>query len=274
MHFRFAAVAMLFAAFLTFDASAMEISKYPRVYKGGEGLVVKVVSLKSEKKQALVEISGIDTELDGIVLLTEEVIQGKGSALQYRLHGEDRFIIRSDETWYGWKSMEVYLPETPTKSVGVYYDEKESKKVKGEALLRRYEKTKKDGTLAKLEKFNRADREKQQNKYYAEEAAHTEKACGIKLPAAIDWKTVTDDMMKDISIYGYCQAPLDALRWICDKGPEKKAAVQKKVKKVGCRFGTAMKITVSGDGLVAWTTYKDAANASDFAQANLENALQ
>lgn len=273
MRTTFAAAALLSLFSLSFEASAMEISKYPRVYKGGEGLVVKVVSVKGEKKQALVELSGVDTELDGIVLLTEEVNAGKGTALKTRLHGEDVWVMRSDESWYGWKSMEVYLPETPTKSTGVYYDEKASKKVKGEALLKTYEKQKKDGTLAKLQAFNRKEREAAQNKYYAEEIQSTADSCGFKIPATIDWKSVSDDLLKDISIYGYCTPPLSALRGICGKSPDQKAKVKSKVKSVTCTFGAAMKVTLSS-GVVQWVAAKDSSNQDDFAQNNLQNALQ
>ncbi len=269
----FTVLALLAALALSSSAFALEISKYPRAYKGGEGLVVKVVSVKGEKKQALVQISGVDTELDEIVLLTEEVNAGKGTALKTRLHGEDVWVMRSDETWYGWKSMDVYLPETPTKSTNVYYDEAASKKVKGDALLKAYEKQKKDGTHAKLQKFNRADREKAQNKYYAEEVQSTADACGFKIPATIDWKAVSDDLLKDISIHGYCTPPLSALRSLCGKSPDLKAKVKAKVKSVACTFGATMKVTVAG-GVVQWTTHKDSSNQDDFAQNNLQNALQ
>ena len=242
--------------------AAMELSKYPRVYKGGEGLVVKVVSVKGEKKQALVQLSGVDTELDGVVLLTEEVSAGKGTALKTVLHGEDVWV------------MDVYLPETPTKPTNVHYDEKESKKVKGDAMLKTYEKQKKDGSLAKLQAFNRADREKAQNKSYAEEIKSTADACGFKVPAAIDWKSVSDQLFKDnISIHGYCSPPLSALRRLCDKSPALKAAVKSKVKSVGCRFASAMKLTLGANGVVSWITAKDSSNQDDYAQANLENAL-
>lgn len=254
-------------------AAEMQLSKYPRVYKGGEGMVVTVVSLKGEKKQALVEITGIDTELDGIVLLTEEINAGKGTALTTTLHGETVWLLRSDETWYGWKRMEVYLPETPTKSTDIHYDEKASKQAKPESLAKRHQSQLKDGTIGKLQKFNRADREKAQNKYYADEIKSTEEACGYKIPADIDWKSVTDELLKEISIHGYCSPPLSALRSICGKSAADKANVKKRVKKIACKFGAAMKITLGDDGTISWVTHKDSANQDDFAQNNLVNAL-
>lgn len=263
----------LFAGFaLSSTAHAeMELSKYPRVYRGGEGLVIKVVSTKGEKKQALVQVSGVDTEIDGVVFLADEDDGGK--ALKITLHGEGYWILRSQESWYGWKTMETYLPEHVTKAVEVYYDEKESKKVQSSALLAAHKKQTKDGTIAKLAKWNRAEREKYNNDEYAKEAKFSDEKCGAKMPASIVWKTVTDDHLKELSIAGYCAAPLYATRSLCEKSPEKKKAVTGKVKKVVCSFGAAMKLTLGADGTLNWVTAKDAANADDFARNNLENLL-
>lgn len=266
-----------FAAFVAVTLSSpahaeMELSKYPRAYKGGEGLVVKVVSLKGEKKQALIEFTGVDTEIDGVVFLADQADDGK--ALSITLHGEPYWPLRSEESWYGWKQMNAYLPEMVTKAVHLYYDEKESKQVDAAKLLATHKKQTKDGTIKELAKWNRPARELRNNENFAKEAQFAAKKCDMQVPATIAWKSVTDDHLKELSISGYCDAPLTAMRRLCERSDKnKKAAVKSKVKKVVCTFGPAMKLVLGADGTLQWTTSKDASNADDFATNNLDNLL-
>lgn len=136
----------------------MELSKNPRAYKGGEGLLVKIVSVKGDKKQALIEVTGVDTEIDGVVFLGEEDDGGK--SLKIQLHGKDYWPMRSQESWYGWKQISIFLPERITEAVHVYYDEQASKKIDAEGMLKSHNKQMKDGTIKELTKWNRATREK------------------------------------------------------------------------------------------------------------------
>lgn len=253
--------------------AAMELSKYPRAYKGGEGLLVKIVSVKGEKKQALIEVTGVDTEIDGVVFLGEEDDGGK--SLKITLHGKDYWPMRSQESWYGWKQISVFLPEHSTEAVHVHYDEGASKKIDADEMLKIHNKQMKDGTIKELAKWNRATREKNNEGYYAKEREVTEKRCDMKFTTQIDWKSVTDDHLKTISISGYCEAPLTAMRMLCERSQDnKKAAVKAKVKRVLCTLGeSGMKLTLGSDGTLTWKTAKDASNADEFAKSNLENQL-
>lgn len=86
---------------------------------------------------------------------------------------------------------------------------------------------------------------------------------------------MTDDHLKTISISGYCEAPLAAMRNLCERSKDpKKVQVKAKVKKVYCTFGaTGMKLTLGADGTLTWKTAKDASNADDFATSSLDNQL-
>mgnify|MGYP001583675879 CR=1 FL=1 len=56
---------LLAASLLTFNASALELAKYPQVFNAGKGISVTVAP-SSDGKQALIQVSGINHPLDEV----------------------------------------------------------------------------------------------------------------------------------------------------------------------------------------------------------------
>jgi hypothetical protein len=87
----------------------------------------------------------------------------------------------------------------------------------------------------------------------------------------VDWKSVSDEVIKRYSISSYCSSPLTALRQLCDSAVARKI-IKAKVKRLSCQFGAEQKLELQGD-LVRWTTAQDASNQEEFATKFFEKNL-
>jgi hypothetical protein len=244
-----------------------------KVYSGAEGVAVTVVPLTTEgpkgEKQALLLVQGTDSEFDGKAMLhsINETNRGADYITQYK--GEDFYtlVMRGSSSA---KSYELWVPRHRD-ALKVAYDEKRSEAVKAEDIYDKYQKLQKDGTLAKMAAFNRPEREAANERGFAELLKGMNDACGTKMTAAIDWKSVSDEVIKRYSVSSYCGNPLEALRRLCET-PVGRRIISAKVKKVSCQFGKELKLDIQ-DGAVSFTTEQEAANqeelASEFFKKNL-----
>ncbi len=269
---RFLLLAGVFAAFspVGFASVALKAGKYARVYKGGEGITVTVVPLMpNPEKDALIEVEGIESKIDEIVLRHKAVV-GRDTTWVTTIAGEDFWTLRSEKSW-GWKRLLLILPERPMEPIDMMYDEKASKSVKAVAFVKRHEKQIKDGSIAKIAAWNRAEREATHNAEFASALAVTNKACGSNLTASINWKTVTDEHLKALSIHSYCSPGLSALADGCSNA-ETKTKILKAVKSYECQLTTKdLKMKLEEGGKVLWLTHTDASNMDDFANAFVQN---
>jgi hypothetical protein len=99
---------------------------------------------------------------------------------------------------------------------------------------------------------------------YAEQLKALNTSCGTSVVGTIDWSTVSEELLMDYSISGYCENPLVSLSRLCDVSDEAKRTVQAKVKQVDCRFGNDLEPRIEAQRVV-WTTAKDAPNQEEFA---------
>lgn len=122
-----------------------------------------------------------------------------------------------------------------------------------------------------------------EKKIYAEQQSRledsvksTNEKCGTTIAVGFDWKSFNGVDLQDgsHSVYGYCEAPLNMIRRICDDSKEGAAAVKKDIKKYTCAWGGKGKRDIK---LAAGTlTYKidwDSSNDEDYAKAYLEKHL-
>jgi hypothetical protein len=244
-----------------------------KVYAGSEGESVAVIPLTAKgpqgEKQVLLYVQGTDSPFDGKALLhsVNEMSRGVDYITEYR--GNDFYTLVVRDSW-GSKRYELWVPEQ-RKAIIVSYDEKRSQALKADDIHALHEKQKKDGTLSRMAAFNRKEREAGNEQTLAEEVKALNEACGTQVTASIDWKSVSDEVIKKYSISSYCSSPLTALRRLCDSAAGKKA-IQAKVKKVTCQFGSELKLAIQA-GAVSWTTEKDAANQEEFATKFFEKNL-
>jgi hypothetical protein len=244
-----------------------------KVYAGSEGESVAVIPLTTQSpkggKQALLYVQGTGSEFDGKPLLhsINEQTRGADYITQYR--GDDYYTLVVRES-SGSKKYELYVPGHRD-GITVSYDEKRSQGLKADELYAQYQKLEKDGTLAKLTTFNRKERESGQQEGFTQVVKAMNAACGTSVTATIDWKSISDEVLKRYSISSYCGNPLEALQKLCES-PVGKKVIQAKVKKFSCQFGPELKLDVNA-GAVSFTTQQDAANQEEFATQYFEKTL-
>jgi hypothetical protein len=250
----------------TASAEDLKLSKYPKVYKGEEGVEVTVAQVMPEDKNlALIKVTGIDHDIDGKVFLHQIQVQGRAQAYVITVDGTERTRMRADDG-YWYKQYELYLPNS-IKAVSVWYDEKLSKKADAAALLKAYNKDK--ALQEKMAKFDRKANEARHNTELAKVDADTNKTCGSSIKTTIDWPTVKDEVLQKYSIYSYCGEVSDRFDSLCRDSNEGKVAA-KKVKKVTCKFASKLKLSRAGDHITL-EVEPETGNQEDFVSAYLKN---
>lgn len=258
---------LIASTFLTFNASALDLAKYPKAFAADKGISV-VVAPSSDEKQALVQISGINHPLDEVVLLTDVNARSQDeSDYATTLDGSAYVLIGQRQEW-GGESYQLYLPNNRD-PLYLSFDEKASKAVKPAELLALYEKQHKDGVQDKLARF---DREKRQQ-YYVERLqqmdAEASTSCGTTLKTDVDWQAMDEQLLKELSVSGYCGEVVNQMNNLCSSSPEFKEQAAK-LNTVECGFGKEMKIREKGNRIL-FTTERDAANQGEFINAFLRN---
>lgn len=267
-------LAMIIAAAMLCGASAWAAAPVGagKVYSGPEGESVAVIPLTDADahggKQFLLHVQGTGSVFDGKALLhsINEFDKHANYFTQYR--GEDYSTLTMRDR--GSKRYELSVPGTKD-GLTVTFDEKRTQALKADEVYGLYQKQKADGTLGKLAAFNRKERETGQEQGLAEELKLMNEACGTQVSTAVDWKSVSDEVIKRYSISSYCSSPLTALRRLCESAVARKI-IKAKVKKLSCQFGPEVKLELEGD-LVRWTTAQDASNQEEFATKFFEKNL-
>lgn len=238
-----------------------------KVYVGPEGESVAVIPLTTQgakgEKQALLYVQGTGTAFDGKPMLHSVNEQSRGVDYITQYRGDSYYtLVARDSRGAGSRKYELYTPGHRD-GLTVSYDEKRSQGLKAEDIYAQYQKLEKDGTLAKLSAFNRQERESGQKEGFTKVVKAMNDACGTSVTATIDWKSISDEVIKQYSISSYCGNPLEALEKLCGS-PVGKKIIQAKVKSYACQFGSELKLDVKA-GAVSFTTQQDAANQEEFA---------
>lgn len=109
---------------------------------------------------------------------------------------------------------------------------------------------------------------------FTEEAARIENACGVAIPATIDWSSFEDgDYQDGASVAGFCwSSAVDAIAWLCDDDLARDAITQR-INRLECAIGEERTATITEDGTYRYTfTWNDANSFTwhqDFLRDNL-----
>jgi hypothetical protein len=239
----------------------LQVGEPAKVYRGAEGLTVTMVPvLGGEMPRALIEISGVSSEIANVVLLYEKVPAGSLVwAYRTTLAGVDYSTVWRREPRTG-AEVDVYLPGSTRVARRVHYDEKASSTVDGEALARRHAAQLVDGTIAELQRFHRDEYEKDHDQRYDASLATARAACKAEIPGAIDWTTISDDALKRYNITSFCSAITGALHQVC-AFPAGREAVHH-VRELRCELGDTVDIAEREDGVLTWIVNFDTTNLS------------
>ena len=252
-------------------ASAQTLAKHAFAFKGGQGLKV-VVAPTTNEEEALVQLSGINHPIDGVVLLAKRHVQGDTTALRTVLDGRERAVVVTED-WLGWfggryQGTMAMIPGQQ-QVVNLTYDEAASKGLSTDKLLKTYQQQKKQGVQDKLARFDRDQAVSAQQRMLADKDSAATQACGAPVKTTVDWAGLDQAALQSVSISGYCATVAEAMQSLCkqDAGFKSRAA---EFGQIQCQFGERLNLTKRAGG-ISFTTAKDAVNQDDFALQFLRN---
>ena len=245
---------------------ALELAKYPKAFSTHDGVNI-VVAPSKDGQQALLKVSGINHDIDGVVFLSDIVSRGGDTkAYQFKRDGEQRALLLRQKGWRG-EYYEAFLPEQG--QVGLAADEELKKSVDLTALLALYQQQKAKGVQEKIARFDRQGHQAEDNKALAAMDNDTNAACDSKLTTKVNWDNTSDDIRMAVSIPGYCGVVADQLETLCNNEPAFKARVQA-IKTIHCEFGDKLKVELVADQL-NFTTAKNEPNQGEFVRSYFRN---
>ena len=236
-----------------------------KVFAGPEGLTVTIVPTKPPADgKVLVQFAGTGTVLDGKVIPhTVDASDAGRTNYGTTYHGRDWITIAVRDGVYS-----LALPgrrDTPK----VRFDDKRTAALKPDELYAVYGRQQADGTLKALAAFDRKAETAQHEKALLETVEAFAKGCGARPAVKIDWASMSDADLRELSIASYCGEPLDRMRQMCEDSTEARQAIVAGVKTFACTMGKSMQLDLAGSTLT-WTTSRSATNMGDFTRANLE----
>jgi hypothetical protein len=247
----------------------LKFSKYPKVFIGNEGIEVTVIAVTPETtNKALVQVRGIDDELDGKVFMHDIKNQGQSKIMTIIVDGQPVTRLQA-QPQYWWKQFTLFLPGKNS-PVYLYYDEKLSKGAAAEKLQAQYSNIDKK-IQENLSRFNRDSNERRCDDDLKKLDHDASKECRVSINTKVLWKTISDEMLKNYSISSYCGRVVDKIASLCRNNPANKSRV-KVISTIHCEFGNKMKLTRSGNKITV-IVEPETENQDDFVLNYLKNEL-
>jgi len=216
-----------------------------KVFTGKEGFRVDVAEL--EDGDALVVVSGVKSELAGKVFRCK--VESDGPYLRHTTgwHGRDlNLLVRREPNGGGDATWTSYVPDATNDGFEVKYSDELSPKLEGDKLKSKHIDQIKSGELAKIQDFDRKAEMAQIDASLAEEAKLAAKECGgAEVPLSVAWDTVSDELILDRKVAGYCASLYSGISNVCrfDSG---KKFVASTLKSAQCRFDGDHELTLKG----------------------------
>ncbi|WP_426358168.1 hypothetical protein ACPUVO_17270 [Pseudocolwellia sp. HL-MZ19] len=250
---------------LSFNSSALELAKYPIELSSGDGVHV-VIAPTTDKKQALVKVTGINHEIDGITFLTDYKPHGSNNAYKYTYDGSERSLVSVSEG-YRCCTYTLYIPETRD---GTYLAKKEESNPSVVAELKaEYEQKLSNGAQAKLAKFNREKHLDFQKKKITAANSEIDKQCGLKIETTVDWKAIDDKTLQKYAVGSFCAQVANEIASMCKSDKSFKSDIDH-INTIECQFTDKLKLRQNSKTLTFKTAPK-APNQSQFIESYLLN---
>ncbi|MBI4817950.1 MAG: hypothetical protein HY791_16940 [Deltaproteobacteria bacterium] len=240
--------------------------KSTMVYTGPERVRIELLELGGGDR-ALIKVDGVKGETTGLVLEHRLITEDSRARWVTQLDGED-WATMWREGAGGQVEWKLRNPEDWRVPIAIQFDEAASKTLDPVPLLTLHEKQRDQGVLSKLATFDRPKNEAERNAELSKEAADTSEKCGFAIAAEIDWASITDDVIKQYSISGYCESGLSGLEFVCASASVK-SKLAPTLKKLRCSFAEAASARIEGDTLL-WSPALKQTNLDELAR----NALR
>lgn len=244
---------------------ALDLAKYPIELSSGEGVNV-VIAPTTDKKQALIRVTGINHEIDGITFLTELKPHGSNKAYKYTYDGSERSLVTVEDR-YSCCSYTLYIPETRD---GTYLAKKEEPNPTIVAELKaQYEQQLSKNIQAKLANFNREKHLAYQQKNILDANNEINKQCGLKIKTTVEWKAIDDDTLQSYSVGSFCGQVANEMADMCKNDQNFKSDISH-INTIECQFTDKLKLRQNSKTLTFRTAPK-APNQRQFIQSYLLN---
>ncbi|KTF17093.1 hypothetical protein [Pseudoalteromonas sp. 10-33] len=258
---------LLFLAYLFISSQsfALDLAKYPIELTSQEGYSVVIAPTK-DQKQALVKVTGINHDIDGITFLMDLKPQGSNKAYKFTYDGTERSLISIDKG-YRCCSYTLYIPDTRD---GIYLAKKEgANPAIVEDLKAQYQQHIKKGTQAKLARFNRQKHLNYQQSKIDTANDSVVNQCGLSIKTTIKWDSIDDTVLQSYAVGSFCAQVADEMVDMCKKDINFKNDIAH-LNTINCQFSDKLKLRQSS-GVLTFKTSPKAPNQSQFIEAYLLN---
>lgn len=256
---------LLACIFISHKSFSLELAKYPIELSSGQGTNV-IIAPTTDKKQALVKVTGINHDIDGIVFLTDLKPHGSNSAYKYTFDGTERSLVSVDDG-YRCCSYTLYIPDTRD---GTYLSKKEeSNPAIVEDLKAQYEQQLAKGIQVELANFNREKHLKYQQKNISAANDQVNKQCGLKIKTNLNWESISDANLKEYAVGSYCAQVAKEMAYMCENSQNFKNDIAQ-FNNIECKFTDELKLRKNGNTIIFKTAPK-APNQGEFIKSYLLN---
>jgi len=256
---------LLACIFISHKSFSLELAKYPIELSSGQGTNV-IIAPTTDKKQALVKVTGINHDIDGIVFLTDLKPHGSNSAYKYTFDGTERSLVSVDNG-YRCCSYTLYIPDTRD---GTYLSKKEeSNPAIVEDLKAQYEQQLTKGIQVELANFNREKHLKYQQKNISAANDLVNKQCGLKIKTNLNWESISDANLKEYAVGSYCAQVAKEMAYMCENSQNFKNDIAQ-FNNIECKFTDELKLRKNGNTIIFKTAPK-APNQGEFIKSYLLN---
>ncbi len=217
------------------------------VLTGPDGARVEIAEFGTE--DAYLKISGVRTPVAGIVFPI--TVRQNGRQLEYitTRDGQDYFPIRKSPMPDGTSRWTLYAPGLG-EAMNLEWSEELSPTLDGNALHATFVEQSRDGTLAAIQTYDRDAAQARNDEAIARDLARTEEACGSVPEWSFAWDSITDEVMQEKNIAGYCGSVLQAFRNICRWDPAK--AFVASIDRIECSWIDEEQNLALSDGTLSW----------------------
>ncbi|MBI5542290.1 MAG: hypothetical protein HY901_00250 [Deltaproteobacteria bacterium] len=222
------------------------------VLVGAGGVEVTLVSLapvEGVADKALLRLNGTGTEYDGAVMLANRERESNIAVLFFTtLAGSSRPLLHERP---GTPSRYMWMPPAGTEFADLSVDAAKTQALDVAAVCATHRRQAADGTLKRLQGYERARTVELLRARLAAWIASEQKDGSLQTPFEFDWSGASDEQLRN-GVTGPCAAAAGALSALA-LSPAAAELVAGHVKKVVCRWGAEAKAELDGQGVATWT---------------------
>ncbi len=232
--------ALAFALLWSAAAFADQPLTDAKVYLSGDG--VRAVTASAGGERCVLMVSGLEGELDGLVLDCRVRREDGRTSYLVRFHGSEQLALRSEVTGKASLARGEAVLE---------YSDAESKKEGLAALWAKHQSQQAAGKLAAASEFDRAKEVALRSRELADLMEPLNRACGTKFTVTIDFSAIADEAMISSRAHQGCRLAIETIEGLC-KWKIARATFAEKLSELRCTLGDARDpaFTLSGKSLV------------------------